>query len=219
MCDRWVDPNSWRVAERRAYVFPDRGDGRNFGACVAREIASARRGTRKFWIGGNAGKHSCRERSVEAENAQCPGSCRVLGGWNRAVDCRERSTEAENALLPCFAEGSEVEERFKRSTAENARRRQRTLYPPLVSKARFADSADRNAGWRAKWNLLQKILFLYGKNRMFEHFRRSSVSFVASFPHADNVERRIWRARCLSMTFVIVRSFRELPNDRDVSGA
>jgi len=82
-------------------------DGHNFGACVAWEITSAMRGTRRFWTGGNAGKHSCRERSAEAENAQPPGSCRVPGSWNRAVDCRERSTEAENALPPCLVEGTE----------------------------------------------------------------------------------------------------------------
>jgi len=44
-------------------------DGRTFGACVARVIASARRGIRRFWTDGNAGKHGCRERSTEAENA------------------------------------------------------------------------------------------------------------------------------------------------------
>jgi len=49
-------------------------------------------------MGENAGEHSCRERSAEAENAQPPGSCRVFGGWNRAVDCREHS--AENASIP-----------------------------------------------------------------------------------------------------------------------
>jgi len=55
----------------------------------------------------NAGEHSCRERSAEAENAQPPGSCCAPGSWNGAIDCRERSTEAENALPPFLVGGSE----------------------------------------------------------------------------------------------------------------
>jgi len=50
--------------------FPDCGDSRNSGACVAREIASARHVTRRFWTGVDTEEHSCRERLAEAENTQ-----------------------------------------------------------------------------------------------------------------------------------------------------
>jgi len=51
----------------------------SFGACAAREMASAERGIRRLYTDGNAEKHGCRERSAEAKNAQPPGSYHVPG--------------------------------------------------------------------------------------------------------------------------------------------
>jgi len=165
-CDRLAGPNSRRVAERRAYVFSlDRGDGRNFGACLTREIASARRGTHRFRTGGNAGKHSCRERSAEAENAQLPGSCRVPGSWNRAVDCRERSAEEENTLPPCLVESS-----FALGSGAGSQTQQIGM---LTGETEVKSSS--------------KDPLFYGKNCVFENFWRSSVSSVASFSYAARI--------------------------------
>jgi len=63
---------------RGGRTFPDRGDDRNLGACVAREFASARCVTRRFWTGVSAREHSCRERSAEAENALSPSRRRLV---------------------------------------------------------------------------------------------------------------------------------------------
>jgi len=111
------------------------------------------------------------QKSTAAENVQPLGSCRVPGCWDRTVDCRERSTEAKNALSPCLVEGSEIEERLERPTAENARRRQRTLYPLVLSKTRFTLESGASSVSQT-----QRIRMLAGERSDFSLKKSSSYT-------------------------------------------
>jgi len=104
-----------------------------------------------------------RERSI-------PLSHRGLGDREAAgaTDCRECSAEAENALPLGLVEGS--------------------FYSRKRSRLGFADSADQDAGWRAKCLFIKKILFLYKRNHVFENFRRFPVRYLFS-PHAMRMLR------------------------------
>jgi len=164
------------------------------GACVARGIASAGRGVRELWMQESTAAENVRWRlrvpnplvltvflatrieRPSVENARrrqvtsyplVSSEARRGSAW--AVDSRERSTEAGNTLPLCLAEGSVC-----------SRKR---------SRLGIADSADRDAGWRAEWSLVKKILFLYCKIHVFESFRRRSVLFVIGFSHATRIMR------------------------------
>jgi len=147
-------PKLWTLVGVR---FPD---DRTFGTCMARRIASAWRGIRRLWTGGNAGNHSCRERSAEAENAQPL----VL----------VESLEAE----------------IERSTVENARRRQKMLYLLVSKACFALGSGAGSVSQIQRIGMLadeRREIFLkrfpfYTVKIVFEIFRRFSVSFVTYFP-------------------------------------
>jgi len=121
----------------------------------AQVVASVKRGVRRL------------ERRERRKNTAAENSRRRLRTLNLlvlavslgsgAIDCRERSAETENVLPPYLVEGSESVKRLEWPTAENTRRRQRTLYPLVSSKAlalgsrlRISGSADRAASRRAE---------------------------------------------------------------------
>jgi len=186
----------------------------------ARAVASAKRGVRRLERAGAQESLGCRERSAETENALSP--CLVEGSesverfeWPTAENTRRRQrtlyplfsseTRRGNRLsgrLPKTLGGDRErstpfsrrrlgEEQLERSTVENARQRQRTLYPLVSSKARLAlgsrlrisGSSDQAASRRAERASVKKAPFLYQINvrsGILGVFRLSSLLFI---PH------------------------------------
>jgi len=162
------------------------------------------RGARNAWM-------------LECRRAQLPRT--LGGGWERSTPwfllCswklewsdrlsrtldggRERSTPFSRRRL-----GKELSEQL---AVENARRRQRTLYPLFLPKARRAwgsgagsgsqtQRIKKEAGRRAKRSLILRSAFLYRKNCVLVVSRCRSVVFVigycgAGMPFPEALARR-----------------------------
>jgi len=140
--------------------------------------------------------------NLEWRRAQLPRT--LGGGWEHSAPL----------VLAVF-----LEARIERSTVENSRRRQRTFYPLVSSKARkrnglsgwLSRTLDRGrecstpwsrrrlgcsrkrsrllAGERSEVKFLLKRLPFYIATRMFGDFRRFSVLFDINFPHAVRMLR------------------------------
>jgi len=198
--------------------FPDRGDGRNSGACMARE--SARRVTRRFWT-----ERGCRRAQLlrtlgRSWERSTPWSRRRLrdSGVEWVVDCRERSAEAENALSVGLVKGS------KRAASRLPRmlgRDQEHSTPWFLFDSFAPGSGVGSESQTQRFGMLAgernevfplEIVFLYGKNYTLRNFRSSSVPSVVCLLHAARrisergFDERKAGWRC---SFACIRGFRQ----------
>jgi len=94
---------------------------------------------------------------TEAENTQPPGSCRVPVGLGLSVRLSRMLDGSGERPIPSFLVEGSMEQRLERPTAENARRRQRTLYPRVSSEAQ-RESQKRSTVENARQG--QRTLYL-----------------------------------------------------------